>query len=324
VLRKLSLVILLFINFAVLPQSFGEDKVIIDRLSEKEAEDLNIEIPEDVPPGFHTVTVEVYDDNGTVSEKTIEFCKDENGDVQWDNNCPNLKLDDEETTEDSELPVTVDDTLKPYDPMQDSETTKGIQIAAFAILSALTTTKRSDDRERSDEDEGQESLQSVSAGALRLLKDEPGWGDKSRTWQNPLTTRSDALFLRIANFLNGRSPLLTRTAIDGNTIRAVVGGWAVLFLPIGALLGTIAIASVGFESLPPVWSLVAVIMAISIFDAFAGFIAGSIFFLGALLTGHITNRPEFLSAIGVLVLFQRIPSISSTCTKYRRSMGTND
>ena len=35
-----------------------------------------------MPPGFHTVTIEVYDDNGTVSEKTIEFCKDENGDVK--------------------------------------------------------------------------------------------------------------------------------------------------------------------------------------------------------------------------------------------------
>ena len=322
-LRKLSLALLLFINFAVLPQSFGEEKVIIDRISEKEAEDLNIEIPEDVPPGFHTVTIEVYDDNGTVSEKTIEFCKDENGDVQWDNNCPNLKLDDEKT-EDPELPVTVDDTLKPYDPMQDSETTKGIQIAAFAILSALTTTKRSDDRDKSDEDEGQESLQSVSAGALRLLKDEPGWGDNSRTWQNPLTTRSDALFLRLANFLNGRSPLLTRTAIDGNTIRAVIGGWAVLFLPIGALLGTVAIASVGFESLPPVWSLVAVIMAISIFDAFAGFLAGSIFFLGALLTGHITNRPEFLTAIGVLVLFFAPALLASAFRPFRRLIRSND
>lgn len=323
-LRKLSLALLLFINFAVLPQSFGEEKVIIDRISEKEAEDLNIEIPEDVPPGFHTVTIEVYDDNGTISEKTIEFCKDENGDVKWDNNCPNLKLDDEETTEDPELPVTVDDTLKPYDPMQDSETTKGIQIAAFAILSALTATKRNDDREKSGEDEGQESLQSVSAGALRLLKDEPGWGDNSRTWQNPLTTRSDALFLRLANYFNGRSPLLTRTAIDGNTIRAVIGGWALLFLPIGALLGTVAIASVGFESLPPVWSLVAVIMAISIFDAFAGFISGSIFFLGALLTGHITNRPEFLTAIGVLVLFFAPALLASAFRPFRRLVRSND
>lgn len=322
-LRKLSLALLLFINFAVLPQSFGEEKVIIDRISEKEAEDLNIEIPEDVPPGFHTVTIEVYDDNGTVSEKTIEFCKDENGDVQWDNNCPNLKLDDEKT-EDPELPVTVDDTLKPYDPMQDSETTKGIQIAAFAILSALTATKRNDDREKSEEDEGQESLQSVSAGALRLLKDEPGWGDNSRTWQNPLTTRSDALFLRLANYFNGRSPLLTRTAIDGNTIRAIIGGWALLFLPIGALLGTVAIASVGFESLPPLWSLVAVIMAISIFDAFAGFLAGSIFFLGALLTGHITNRPEFLTAIGVLVLFFAPALLASAFRPFRRLVRSDD
>lgn len=324
-IRKVLLVIIIGINIAILPQAIAEEKVIIDRISEQEAEDLNLEIPDEVPPGFHTVTIEVYDENGTVSEKTVEFCKDEQGIVQWDNKCPNLKVEDGEiVVQEPEKEIATSDSLAPYDPMKDTETTKGIQIAAFAILSALTVTKRDDDRRNKEEDEEQESLQSVSSGALKLLKDEPGWGDNSKTWQNPLTAKSDALFISLAGFFNGRSPLLTRTTIDGSTIRAIIGGWAALLLPVGAILGLVSTFNVGFESLPPTWVLVASIMAIAIFDAFAGFIAGAVFFLGALLSGHITNRPEFLTAIGVLVLFFAPALLASAFRPFRRLIQSAD
>jgi hypothetical protein len=94
-LKKILLVAIILLNLSVLPSLAAEKKVVIDRITQSEAEDLNIEIPDDVPPGFHSITIEVYDDNGTVSQKEIEFCKDENGVVQWDNNCPNLKVDEE-------------------------------------------------------------------------------------------------------------------------------------------------------------------------------------------------------------------------------------
>ena len=91
-MRKILLLAIIFLNFSVLPGFAAEQKVVIDRLTQSEAEDLDIEIPDDVPPGFHSITIEVYDDNGTVSQKEIEFCKDEEGVVQWDNKCPNLDL----------------------------------------------------------------------------------------------------------------------------------------------------------------------------------------------------------------------------------------
>jgi hypothetical protein len=72
-MRKLLLLTLIFLNFSVLPADAAEKKVVIDRLTQSEAEDLDIEIPDDVPPGFHSITIEVYDDNGTVSQKEIEF-----------------------------------------------------------------------------------------------------------------------------------------------------------------------------------------------------------------------------------------------------------
>ena len=49
-MRKILLLTLIFLNFSVLPSDAVEKKVVIDRLTQAEAEDLDIEIPDDVPP----------------------------------------------------------------------------------------------------------------------------------------------------------------------------------------------------------------------------------------------------------------------------------
>ena len=321
-MRKLLLLTLIFLNLSVLPADSAEKKVVIDRLTQSEAEDLDIEIPDDVPPGFHSITIEVYDDNGTVSEKEVEFCKDENGVVQWDNNCPNLNVDEEPAPVDPEPVKAIKAGLQPYDPLSDSETTKGLQLAAFAALAALTSIKR--DEKQSDEEQDQESLQSVSSGALKLLKNEPGKGDLSKTWSNRFTGKADATFVSLALRFSKFSPLLSRTVQDGNTVRAILGSWAALLLPIGLVLGVVATVNTGAQALPPVWGVVAAIMAIAIYDAFAGFIAGFVFFMAALFTGHITNRPELLTAIGVMVLFFAPALLASAFRPFRRLVRTQD
>lgn len=321
-IHKLLLLTLIFLNFSVLPADAVEKKVVIDRLTQSEAEDLDIEIPDDVPPGFHSITIEVYDDNGTVSQKEIEFCKDEEGVVQWDNNCPNLNLDEVEAFVDPEPVNAIKAGLQPYDPLSDSETTKGLQLAAFAALAALTSVKRNE--KQSDEEAEQESLQSVSSGALKLLKNEPGKGDLSNTWDNKFTDETDFAFVSLAHRFNRFSPLLTRTIQDGNTVRAILGSWAALLMPIGLILGIIAVINTGGQSLPPVWTIVALIMAVAIFDAFAGFIAGFVFFLAALLTGNITNRPELVTSIGVMVLFFAPALLASAFRPFRRLVRNQD
>jgi hypothetical protein len=321
-IRKLLLLTLIFLNVSVLPADAAEKKVVIDRLTQSEAEDLDIEIPDDVPPGFHSITIEVYDDNGTVSQKEIEFCKDENGVVQWDNKCPNLNLDEEPAPVDPEPVKAIKVGLQPYDPLSDPETTKGLHLAGFAALAALTSIKRNE--KQSDEEQDQESLQSVSSGALKLLKDEPGKGDLSSTWDNRFTDEADFAFVSLAHRFNRFSPLLTRTIQDGNTVRAMIGSWAALLMPIGLILGIIAVIDTGGQSLPPVWAIVGLIMAVAIFDAFAGFVAGFIFFLAALVTGNITNRPELLTTIGVMVLFFAPALLASAFRPFRRLVRNQD
>ena len=320
-MKKLAVLALLFLNFLVLPSADAKQEVVIDRITKAEAEDLNIEIPDDVPPGHHSITIEVYDDNGTVSTKEIPFCKDNAGVVQWDDKCPNLKSD--QPTKEEPIPVKAITTgLQPYDPLGDPETTKGLQLAGFAALAALTSIKRNE--KQSDEEQDQESLQSVSAGALKLLKDEPGKGDLSKSWDNRFTNSTDFALVSLAHRFNRFSPLLTRTAQDGNTIRAIIGSWAGLLLPIGFILGVIAAVNTGGHALPPTWGIVAAVMAVAIYDAFAGFIAGSVFFLAALLTGNITNRPELLTAIGVMVLFFAPALLASDFRPFRRLVRTQD
>jgi hypothetical protein len=321
-MKKILLLAIIFLNFSVLPGFAAEQKVVIDRLTQSEAEDLDITIPDDVPPGFHSITIEVYDDNGTVSQKEIEFCKDENGVVQWDNKCPNLKVDEEG---DPIIPATEKEVkagLQSYDPLSDPETTKGLHLAGFAALAALTSIKRNE--KQSDEEQDQESLQSVSSGALKLLKNEPGKGDLSKSWDNRFTDETDFAFVSLAHRFNRFSPLLTRTVQDGNTIRAIIGSWAGLLMPIGLILGIVAAVNTGGQALPPAWGIVALIMAVAIYDAFAGFISGSVFFLSALLTGNITNRPEFLTAIGVMVLFFAPALLASAFRPFRRLVRNQD
>jgi hypothetical protein len=315
---------LIFLNLSVLPADAVEQKVVIDRLTQSEAEDLDIEIPDDVPPGFHSITIEVYDDNGTVSKKEVEFCKDDEGVVHWDNKCPNLNLDAEPApiTPEPEPVKAIKSGLQPYDPLRDSETTKGLHLAAFALLAALTSVKRNE--RDNEEDSEQESLQSISSGALKLLKNEPGKGDLSQTWDNKLTDETDFAFVALAHRFNRFSPLLTRTIQDGNTIRAIIGSFAALLLPIGFFLGVIASINTGAQALPPVWIIVGAIMAIAIFDAFAGFIAGFVFFLLALVTGNITNRPELLTTIGVMVLFFAPALLASAFRPFRRLVRNQD
>jgi len=320
-MKKLVLLFILLLNFLVLPSAEAKQEVVIDRITQAEAEDLNIEIPDDVPPGHHSVTIEVYDKKGTVSQKEIAFCKDNDGVVQWDDKCPDLKTD-VPATEDP-IPVkAIKEGLQPYDPMGDPETTKGLQIAAFAALAALTSIKRNEKQD--DEEQDQESLQSVSSGALKLLKNEPGKGDLSNTWDNRYTDETDFAFVSLAHRFNRFSPLLTRTVQDGNTIRAIIGSWAALLMPIGLILGIIAAVNTGGQALPPAWGIVGAIMAVAIYDAFAGFIAGFVFFLAALLTGNITNRPEFLTAIGVMVLFFAPALLASAFRPFRRLVRTQD
>jgi hypothetical protein len=339
-MRKLLLAVLFILQLSILP-SWGADTVLIDKLTSSEAEQLDIEIPADVPPGYHEVIIEIYDDGGTVDKKILTFCKDLDGKIDWASNCPELVR---MYTEPELIPLTQRSELPSYDPAQEPDKSKDLQITAFAVLAALTAggaasasqqsggavagRREEEDSDGVDEpsdqpsedgsDEESDDLASVSAGNLKKINRDLGRGDLSRTWRNPLTAKSDAFFMGLISRISPHSPIVARTIADGNYLRAMFGSLASLMLLPGAALGVLALQSTGGQALPPAIWIVMAIIAIATLDAMAGFVSGLIFAIGVGLAGNLASRDEILTVAGLFIIFYAPALMASAIRPLRR------
>ena len=339
-MRKLLLATLFILQLSILP-SWGADTVIIDRLSSSEAEDLNIDIPADVPPGYHEVVIEISDDAGIVEKKILTFCKDLNGNIDWTSNCPNLeKIYSEEEL--SGLTDRVD--LPSYDPAQEPEKTKDLAVTAFAALAALSAAGASStgqngnsgnssnekdkessegkDGESKSEDKEQDDLSSISAGDLDKINRGPGKGDLSSTWRRSGSVSSDAFFAGVVTGISRHLPLFARTVADGTYLRAMFGSLAPLTIIPGAILGVLAVFDTSGQALPPALWIVMAIIALANLDALAGFVAGFAFTLGVAISGNLSSRDEILTVAGLYIIFYAPALLASAIRPLRRL--TND
>ena len=327
-MRKILLLTLFILNISIFP-AMAEGEVIIDRLTTQQAEDLNIVIPYKTPPGFHSITIEVYDDNGTVNEKEIPFCKNLVGEINWSNECPDLvELKNFETLK----KIRDRNKLPAYSPAQEPEKSNDLQIAALAALALLAagSKKKSDsegdglDGETEGGSEEQDELTEVESGALKMVERDPGWGDRSRTWQNRFTASTDLLSKIFTLWLSKFSPLLARTSTDASYLRAIFGSLSFITLPLALIFGVKALIDTGAQAMAPALITVIAIVSIGILDAFAGFIAASIFFLGVLVSGHMTSRDELLTVAGLMLIFFAPALLASAVRPLRRLVRNTD
>ena len=330
-MRKLLLAVLFILQLSILP-SWAAETVLIDRVTSAEAEELNIDIPASVPPGYHEVIIEISDDSGVIDKKVLTFCKDVDGRIDWASNCPGvIEIVDQETLAE----ITVRTDLPEYDPTQDPEKTSDLQIAAFAALAALSAGRASnssrnnggnnasredEESENPDEESDEESdeLSSVEAGDLKKINRDPGNGDLSRSWRNPLTERSDALFTSLVTRISPYSPIVARTIADGNYLRAMFGSLGSIFLIPGAIFGLLALNSTGGQALPPALWIVLAIIAIATLDAMAGFLSGLVFLLGIMISGNFSSRDEILTVAGLFIIFYAPALMASAVRPLRR------
>jgi hypothetical protein len=335
-MRKLLLAVLFILQLSILP-SWGAETVLVDRVTSAEAEELKIDIPTSVPPGYHEVIIEVSDDAGIIDKNILAFCKDLNGAIDWASNCPDLVR---MYTEPELVPLTQRAELPSYDPAQEPDKSKDLQIAAFAALAALTAggaasksgqgngavagrrgdedTDASEDGSEDGSDEESDDLASVSAGGLKKINRELGRGDRSRTWRNPLTEKSDAFFMGLVSRISPNSPIVARTIADANYLRAMFGSLASLMLLPGAILGALALNSTGGQALPPATWIVMGIIALATLDALAGFIAGVVFTAGIALAGNLSSRDEILTVAGMFIIFYAPALMASAVRPLRR------
>lgn len=340
-MRKLLLATLFILQLSILP-SWGAETVLIEKLSSTEAEELNIEIPADVPPGYHEVIIEISDDAGIVDKKVLTFCKDLNGAIDWASNCPELVRmfsQDElaELTQRAELPA--------YDPAQEPEKSKDLAVTAFAALAALSVAgasaagqsssgSNSKDGEGKDseqegdgsesEKEEQDDLASISAGDLDKINRKPGKGDLSNTWRRPGSATTDALFAGLVTSISRHLPLMARTLADGTYLRAMFGSLAPLIVLPGVALGLIAAFDTSGQALPPTLWIVLAIIALANLDAFAGFVAGLVFTFGVAISGNLSSRDEILTVAGLYIIFYAPALLASAIRPLRRLASDRD
>jgi hypothetical protein len=326
-IKKLLLALVLMTQISVLP-SWGADTVLIDRITQSEAEELDIQIPPETPSGFHQIQIEVYDDAGTISAKTILFCKNLLGEIKWDNNCPDVV-------------EAAQGFMQPYDPMDYPEETQSTQVAAFALLGALAAGKAAggkssgnskdsaqqdgeESRDDYEESEDSEDLASVGAGGLALIKRKDGWGDRSKTWRIKRTDSVDLGWKRFAESISSFSPLAARTFGDGSYLRAMVGSLSTLLYPVALGLGIYALIDSDRQALPPATWIVIAIALLGTIDAAAGLLASATFVIGVAVSGNIFSREEILTVAGLSIVFFAPALLASAIRPIRRLISSAD
>jgi hypothetical protein len=326
-IKKLLLALVLITQMSVLP-SWGKDTVLIDRITQSEAEELDIQIPPETPSGFHQIQIEVYDDAGTISAKTILFCKNLLGEIKWDNNCPDVV-------------EAAQGFMQPYDPMDYPEETQSTQVAAFALLGALAAGKAAggkssgnskdsaqqdgeESRDDYEESEDSEDLASVGAGGLALIKRKDGWGDRSKTWRIKRTDSVDLGWKRFAESISSFSPLAARTFGDGSYLRAMVGSLSTLLYPVALGLGIYALIDSDRQALPPATWIVIAIALLGTIDAAAGLLASATFVIGVAVSGNIFSREEILTVAGLSIVFFAPALLASAIRPIRRLISSAD
>ncbi len=324
-MKRLALFLVVALNFIAFP-AWAEGEVILDRLTKEQAEELNIVIPNKTPPGFHSITIEVYDDNGVIKDKEIPFCKGLRGQINWDNKCPDVVA---LASFEQLMKIKVREDLPPYAPAQEPEKSSDLQIGALAALAALAGAKKNERSENESEldaqsENQQEELTSIESGKLLQVARDPGWGDRSSTWLMRFTPWSDSFFTSLALLTNKFSPLVARTSVDGSYLRAIFGGYSLSLYPWGALLGVKALIDTRGQAMAPVLITILLIVALAVLDAFAGFVAASIFFVGTLIAGNVFSRSEALTVLGLMAIFFAPALLASAIRPLRRLVHDSD
>ena len=286
--------------------SWAKDTVVIDRITQSEAEALDIQIPEDVPAGHHEVQIEVSDDSGVVSTQTLKFCKTSEGTIKWDDLCPG--------------------ELAPFNPADDPAGTTGLAVAALSILGAIggSLTSNSSTKEGNREDNelepdtDQSSLESVQSGELQTITRRAGWGDRAKTWRFPFSNLIDKEFGLAAAAFSRFSPIMHRLIVDGTYLRTMVGSISYLLYPAAFFVALNALHAANFRALPSTlgWTLIGV--AIGLLDAYAGFFAAFLYVGGVLFSGNLDSRHAVLGTVGYAMLWFLPGLLASALRPLRR------
>lgn len=350
-IRRLILLLVILLNISMVT-AYSANTVSTTTITGDDQR-VGVEIPPDLEPGYHSVAVESTDPvSGVVSVEYLSFCKDLEGSIHWEGSCgvitPLASQSVLERVKDRE-------DLPAFDPISQPKKNLEVQVAAFAALTVLaaggaagafgglgasnfdslsdmrfrTYARREEldndsysPAESEEQKRERQELEAIESEHLRKLERKEKRGDIRGLWMLPMSGKLDSVFIAGAHRTSRISPMLSRVFYDGNYLRAMLGSLAALLHPLGVILGVLAIQNVGAQALPPAWILFAAIMVVGVFDAFGGFLAAGIFFIGVLINGNITSRNELLTVVGIVAVFFAPALIASAFRPLRREIKT--
>ncbi len=167
--------------------------------------------------------------------------------------------------------------------------------------------------------ESQGEVGSIDVDELQKLEhDHESWGDRTTLWRLPGAHVSHSLILRLYNWAESHSVLLSRVLIDGQWMRAALGPIHLVFAYIGMLLGVLGAVSTGGSALLPPMALVFVIMVMSMADAFAGMLAWLSFTVVVAVSGGLSTLFDLRTLLGMAIVFMALPLIANHARPLRR------
>jgi hypothetical protein len=160
---------------------------------------------------------------------------------------------------------------------------------------------------------------SVGSGSLKTVANSGGVGDRSRSWRLPGTQRLDAVTRSLPVRMAPYSPLLARIAIDGSSLRAMLGSAALALPVLGLLLGALVLRDTGASASPPGVALLAAVAMVGVFDALAGFFAVAVVVAGVAIAGNLGTAADLRTMLGLSVIWFAVPLIAGAARPLRRA-----
>jgi hypothetical protein len=356
-MRKLLLLVVALLHFSLMP-SMADDQVA-DLVANESSIDVLIDLPPDLPAGYHSTVVQVTDpETQEVTDEELNFCKDKSGEIRWDNICPDLDIVvDPETLEN----VTDVESLPIYNPVTEPEKTVQTQVGGFAALSVLSaggaaagaalsggglsggssgggtgegasgkggtgSSRGAARREEQSElvaDDVWRSVRAKQSDEYGMSLDEisnMGIGDRSITWHAPFTSLFDSAVISASIGTARFSPLLAKIFMDSSYLRAIFGSLAALSIPAGIVLGIQALLSSNFQPMAPAWQVFAALAILSLFEAIGGLIAVTIFAVGVLASGNANSLSAVLTVLAISAICISPSLLAGSFRPFRRKI----
>ena len=304
--------------------AFAESKVIYEVVAADELVDVDLEIPSDVKPGYHQMLVEVLEGNGVVRSKIALFCKDTDGTVNLDNDCPGLVLAGVKNAQPAGK-TEVASYGDPYSPLDNPTQTQGLLVTLFALATTLFSNQSRDrdeelgEGEESSEEKG--SLESVNAGALAIRESAIGRGDRKRDFSNS-TSGFNSLGPDLAIRANKFSYIIARVILDARYLRALFGSKSWILPIIASFFAWHGVNEIDRQALPLAFTWLAIVMVIAIFDSFAGFYASLTYAICILFEGNLDSFTSVVTVVGTMLVMYAPSLIASTFRPMQRTVKT--